>query len=149
MCPQWILCALNGLWYDPNLTQKINDCFKFPFKIDLAEFLDEMADRTKPWKYKLHGVIMHSGDLDSGHYFAFIKPDKHSRWLKFDDEWVTSATDWEVMKESYGRELLNNAVPQIQRNQVGVINKSTNACQCAIFMVFSNSLFPSFNPPYV
>lgn len=96
-------------------------------EIDLAEFLDEAADRTRPWKYKLQSVIVHSGDLDGGRCFAFIKPDQHSRWLKFDDERVTSATDREVLEESYGGEPLNNAVPQTQRNQVGVTNKSTNA----------------------
>ncbi|KAF9792792.1 cysteine proteinase [Thelephora terrestris] len=106
---------------------KINDRFEFPFEIDLDEFLDEAADRSKPWKYKLHGVLVHSGDLHGGHYFALIKPDRETRWLKFDDDRVTPVTDREVLEENYGGEPLNGVVPQTQRNQVRAMKRFTNA----------------------
>jgi len=48
-------------------TLKIQDQFEFPLEIDLDEFLDEAADRTEPWKYKLYGIFVHSGDTHSGH----------------------------------------------------------------------------------
>jgi len=109
------------------LPPKINDRFEFPFEIDLDEFLDESADRSKPWKYKLHGVLVHSGDLHGGHYFALIKPDRDTRWLKFDDDRVTPVTDREVLEENYGGEPLNGVVPQTQRNQVRAMKRFTNA----------------------
>jgi len=68
---------------------KINDRHEFSFEIDLDEFLDASADRSQPWIYKLHGVLVHSGDVDGGHYFALIKPDRETRWPKFDDDRVT------------------------------------------------------------
>ncbi|TFY81764.1 hypothetical protein EWM64_g2248 [Hericium alpestre] len=106
---------------------KINDRHEFPFEIDLGEFLDEDADRSKPWVYKLHGVLVHSGDLHGGHYFALIKPDAQTRWLKFDDDRVTPVTDREVLEENYGGEPLNGLPQNLQRNQVRSMKRFTNA----------------------
>ncbi|RXW23380.1 hypothetical protein EST38_g2471 [Candolleomyces aberdarensis] len=106
---------------------KINDRHEFPFEIDLDEFLDPSADRSSPWVYKLHGVLVHSGDLHGGHYFALIKPDSESRWLKFDDDRVTPVTDKEVLEENYGGEPLNGILPAYQRNQGRTIKRFTNA----------------------
>ena len=77
--------------------------------------------------YKLHGVLVHSGDLHGGHYFALIKPDKHTRWLKFDDDRVTPVTDKEVLEENYGGEVMNGTTPAMQRNQVRTMKRFTNA----------------------
>lgn len=106
---------------------KINDRHEFPFEIDLDEFLDTNADRSKPWVYKLHGVLVHSGDLHGGHYFALIKPDRETRWLKFDDDRVTPVTDKEVLEENYGGEPINSLAPPAQRNQVRAMKRFTNA----------------------
>ncbi|KIP09627.1 hypothetical protein PHLGIDRAFT_86496 [Phlebiopsis gigantea 11061_1 CR5-6] len=106
---------------------KINDRHEFPFEIDLDEFLDETADRSQRWVYKLHGVLVHSGDLHGGHYFALIKPDRETRWLKFDDDRVTPVTDREVLEENYGGEALNGLVSPMQRNQVRAMKRFTNA----------------------
>ncbi|KAF5357773.1 hypothetical protein D9756_001634 [Leucocoprinus leucothites] len=106
---------------------KINDRHEFPFEIDLAEFLDPSADPSQPCVYKLHGVLVHSGDLHGGHYFALIKPDANTRWLKFDDDRVTPVTDKEVLEENYGGEPLNGLPPALQRNQVRAMKRFTNA----------------------
>ncbi|KAH7923859.1 cysteine proteinase [Leucogyrophana mollusca] len=106
---------------------KINDRHEFPYEIDLNEFLDEDADRSQSWVYKLHGVLVHSGDLNAGHYFALIKPDRDTRWLKFDDDRVTPVTDREVLEENYGGEALNGIPPPMQRNQVRAMKRYTNA----------------------
>ncbi|TFL07619.1 hypothetical protein BDV98DRAFT_558165 [Pterulicium gracile] len=105
---------------------KINDRHEFPFEIDLQEFLDPSADMSQPWLYKLAGVLVHSGDSHGGHYFALIKPDPQTRWLKFDDDRVTPVTDREVLEENYGGEPLNGAHPA-QRNQVRAMKRFTNA----------------------
>jgi ubiquitin carboxyl-terminal hydrolase 7 len=106
---------------------KINDRHEFPFDINLEEFLDKNADRSQSWNYKLHGVLVHSGDLHGGHYFALIKPDSKRRWLKFDDDRVTPVTDREVLEENYGGEALNGVTSPQQRNQVRAMKRFTNA----------------------
>ncbi|KAG0168450.1 hypothetical protein DFQ28_003237 [Apophysomyces sp. BC1034] len=83
---------------------KINDHHEFPLEIDLEPFLSHTADRSQAHKYILHGVLVHSGDLSGGHYFAFVKPAKDGRWLKFDDDRVVPATMKEVLDENYGDE---------------------------------------------
>lgn len=70
---------------------------------------------------------MHSGDVNGGHYFALIKPDRETRWLKFDDDRVTPVTDREVLEENYGGEPLNGIPQPLQRNQVRAMKRFTNA----------------------
>ncbi|KAF9778397.1 cysteine proteinase [Thelephora terrestris] len=107
---------------------KINDRFEFPSEIDLDEFLDETADRHKSWKYKLHGVIVHSGTAECGKCIALIKPDQDGLWLKFDDDRVTPVVGQEVLEGNYGREPLDVVVPPTQGNGDTVTNPfGTNA----------------------
>lgn len=106
---------------------KINDRHEFPFSIDLGEFIDEsQRDPNVSHVYKLHGVLVHSGDLHGGHYFALIKPEKDGRWFKFDDDRVTPVTDKEVLEDNYGGELLNGVAAH-QRTQARHMKKFTNA----------------------
>ncbi|CAG8543069.1 24292_t:CDS:2, partial [Gigaspora rosea] len=83
---------------------KINDRYEFPIEIDLQRYLSPEADRSKPYKYLLHGVIVHSGDSNGGHYYALLKPEKDGKWLKFDDDRITPVTDKEILEGSYGCE---------------------------------------------
>lgn len=108
---------------------QINDRHEFPFKIDLSEFLDpDASDRTPVSPvYHLHGVLVHSGDLHGGHYFALIKPEQDGRWFKFDDDRVTPVTDKEVLEDNYGGDTVNGLVPQHQRQQARSLKKFTNA----------------------
>lgn len=81
---------------------KINDRYEFPEEFDASLYLDKEADRSEPWEYQLHGVLVHSGDLNAGHYYAFLKPDKEGWWYKYDDDRVTKATKREVLEENFG-----------------------------------------------
>lgn len=81
---------------------KINDRHEFPLEIDLEEFLSDDADKSQSYVYKLHGVLVHSGDTHGGHYHALLKPEKDSRWFKFDDDRVTPVALNEVLDENYG-----------------------------------------------
>ncbi|EAQ85996.1 hypothetical protein CHGG_07249 [Chaetomium globosum CBS 148.51] len=81
---------------------KINDRYEFPEEFDASLYLDKEADRSESWEYQLHGVLVHSGDLNAGHYYAFLKPDKEGWWYKYDDDKVTKATKREVLEENFG-----------------------------------------------
>ena len=73
------------------LSLQINDKYEFPDELDLdleeGKWLSENADRSVRNLYKLHSVLVHSGGVHGGHYYAYIQPDR-KRWLKFDDERV-------------------------------------------------------------
>ena len=90
--------------------------------------MDENADRSESHLYRLHGVLVHSGDLHGGHYFALIKPDRETKWLKYDDDRVTPVTDKEVLEDNYGGESTNGYTPVQARNQqLRAIKRFTNA----------------------
>ena len=85
---------------------KINDRYEFPDTFDAAPYLAEEADKSESYVYQLHGVLVHSGDLNAGHYYAFIKPTKDGWFYKYDDDRVTKATMREVLEDNYGGEYL-------------------------------------------
>lgn len=83
---------------------KINDRYEFPEIFDANPYLAEGADMSEPWTYQLHGVLVHSGDLNAGHYYAFLKPEKDGWFYKYDDDKVTKATMREVLEDNFGGE---------------------------------------------
>ncbi|AEO63311.1 8c6c3997-ee0a-462a-991b-d5e8e1ac56d1 [Thermothielavioides terrestris] len=85
-----------------DVMMKINDRYEFPEEFDASPYLDKEADRSEPWDYQLHGVLVHSGDQNAGHYYAFLKPNKEGWWYKYDDDKVTKATKREVLEENFG-----------------------------------------------
>jgi ubiquitin carboxyl-terminal hydrolase 7 len=90
--------------YQRDTMMKINDRYEFPEIWDASPYLSEEADRSEPYIYHLHGVLVHSGDLNAGHYYAFLKPDKNGEFFKFDDDRVTRATKKEATDENFGGE---------------------------------------------
>lgn len=111
---------------------KINDRYEYPLEIDLEPYLDEKADRSEPHIYKLHGVLVHSGDVHGGHYFVHIKPSVDGRWLRFDDDRVVPITDTEVLEDNFGGEsLLPNGQahppPSKPAMKPGALKRFTNA----------------------
>ncbi|XP_057980719.1 ubiquitin C-terminal hydrolase 12-like isoform X2 [Malania oleifera] len=87
---------------------KINDRYEFPLQLDLdrenGKYLSPEADRTVRNLYTLHSVLVHSGGVHGGHYYAYIRPTLSDQWFKFDDERVTKE-DWKrALEEQYGGE---------------------------------------------
>jgi ubiquitin carboxyl-terminal hydrolase 7 len=118
--PAVLHLQLKRFEYDFNrdTMMKINDRYEFPEIWDAAPYLSKDADKSEPYIYRLHGVLVHSGDLNAGHYYAFIKPEKDGQWFKFDDDRVMRALSKEAIAENFGGELpqlANGQAPQ-QRN---------------------------------
>ena len=67
----------------PALLQ-INDRYIFPEQLDLDygshRFLSKEADHFIRNLYKLHSVLVHSGDVHGDHYCVYIRPDS-KQWL--------------------------------------------------------------------
>ncbi|CAG8491983.1 14575_t:CDS:10, partial [Cetraspora pellucida] len=102
--PPVLRIQLKRFEYDmqKDATVKINDCLEYPMEIDLHNYLSSDSNESKPHNYLLHGVIVHSGDLHEGSYYAFLKPEKNGNWFKFDDDKVISVIDKEVLEDNYG-----------------------------------------------
>ncbi|XP_011042519.1 PREDICTED: ubiquitin carboxyl-terminal hydrolase 12-like isoform X2 [Populus euphratica] len=87
---------------------KINDRYEFPLQLDLdrenGKYLSPEADRSVRNLYTLHSVLVHSGGVHGGHYYAFIRPTLSDQWFKFDDERVTKEDVKRALEEQYGGE---------------------------------------------
>ncbi|KAM3398747.1 ubiquitin C-terminal hydrolase 13 isoform X1 [Capsicum galapagoense] len=87
---------------------KINDRYEFPLQLDLdrenRKYLSPEADGSVRNLYTLHSVLVHSGGVHGGHYYAFIRPTLSDQWYKFDDERVTKEDVKRALEEQYGGE---------------------------------------------
>ncbi|KAI8006041.1 Ubiquitin carboxyl-terminal hydrolase 12 [Camellia lanceoleosa] len=87
---------------------KINDRYEFPLQLDLdredGKYLSPEADRSVRNLYTLHSVLVHSGGVHGGHYYAYIRPTLSEQWFKFDDERVTKEDMKRALEEQYGGE---------------------------------------------
>ncbi|XP_035822907.1 ubiquitin carboxyl-terminal hydrolase 13 isoform X2 [Zea mays] len=85
---------------------KINDRYEFPLQLDLdrdgGKYIAPNADRSTRNLYTLHSVLVHSGGVHGGHYYAFIRPTLSEQWYKFDDERVTKEDAKKALEEQYG-----------------------------------------------
>ncbi|KAI3652031.1 hypothetical protein MP228_003334 [Amoeboaphelidium protococcarum] len=81
---------------------KINDRYEYPESIDLSSYLEDGGKSAGKQVYKLHGVLVHSGDVHGGHYMAFLKPGMENKWYKFDDDRVVPVSEKEVYEDNYG-----------------------------------------------
>lgn len=132
--PPVLHLQLKRFEYDFNYDQlvKVNDRYEFPDKIDLAPYMDAdvLKEKPGPRVYKLHGVLVHTGDISTGHYYALIKPGVDDEWYRFDDERVWKATKRQVFDENFGFDRLpDEKIRGMTRDQYQdyLIQRHTNA----------------------
>ena len=73
----------------------------------LAEYQSKVAhsyDHMRNYKYQLHSIVIHSGQADSGHYFAYIFDFEQNKWRKYNDMNITEISEEEVIKTAIGEE---------------------------------------------
>eukprot|EP00929_Paragymnodinium_shiwhaense_P086804 TRINITY_DN4722_c0_g1_i1.p1 TRINITY_DN4722_c0_g1~~TRINITY_DN4722_c0_g1_i1.p1 ORF type:complete len:1338 (-),score=356.76 TRINITY_DN4722_c0_g1_i1:238-4086(-) len=75
---------------------KLNTRFEFPRRLDLSNFAQDAGT------YLLHAVVVHSGDVNSGHYYAHIRPTLENIWFKFDDDTVTPCSEYAAIDANFG-----------------------------------------------
>ncbi|XP_072369218.1 ubiquitin carboxyl-terminal hydrolase 25 isoform X5 [Scyliorhinus torazame] len=52
--------------------------------------------------YRLHAVLVHEGQANAGHYWAYIHDHHHDRWMKYNDIAVTKSSWEELERDSFG-----------------------------------------------
>ncbi|KAJ8394682.1 hypothetical protein AAFF_G00042820 [Aldrovandia affinis] len=52
--------------------------------------------------YRLHAVLVHEGQANAGHYWAYIYNPHHRRWMKYNDISVTKSSWEELVRDSFG-----------------------------------------------
>ncbi|KAG2683203.1 hypothetical protein I3760_10G021700 [Carya illinoinensis] len=106
--PPVLQLQLKRFEYDFMRDTMINDRYEFPLQLDLdrenGKYLSPEADKSARNLYTLHSVLVHSGGVHGGHYYAFIRPTLSDQWFKFDDERVTKEDIKRALEEQYGGE---------------------------------------------
>ena len=97
------------------LTQALKD-----IEASIGIMYDE--DHLKSRGYRLHAVMVHEGDVNQGHYWAYVNHVELG-WLKFNDNTVSQTTWEEIIKEAAGG------------------RSSTSAYSCVYVDIAKNSLF--------
>uniref|UniRef100_A0A8C5L9B2 ubiquitinyl hydrolase 1 n=1 Tax=Jaculus jaculus TaxID=51337 RepID=A0A8C5L9B2_JACJA len=71
---------------------------------DLQETIELMYS-DKPMvqdPYRLHAVLVHEGQANAGHYWAYIFDHRENRWMKYNDIAVTKSSWEELVRDSFG-----------------------------------------------
>lgn len=136
--PPVLHLQLKRFEYDINrdAMMKVNDRHEFPEEFDASLYLSDDADKSESWMYQLHGVLVHSGDFNAGHYYAFLKPKKDGHFYKFDDDRVTRATLKETLEENYGGEYANLVNGGLGQRQPYMRGYSTKRSMNAYMLVY-------------
>ena len=106
---------------------KFNDYFEFPRDLDMEPYTvsglarngelidyepeDLRDDRCS--KYRLSGIVVHSGQASGGHYYSNVLHREASKWYKFDDGDVTECKmddDDEMKNQCFGGEYMGEQV---------------------------------------
>lgn len=95
-----------GFNYETFQMEKVNSKVEFDQNISLKEFcIKEGEIDEDDYRYKLIGVVIHSGNAQGGHYFSFIESrlDKKKQvWFKFNDAEVTEELLFNLKKVAFG-----------------------------------------------
>ena len=81
-------------------TKKVDTKITFPLKnLDVSSITSEYSIDANNKLYNLYGVVCQSGNLNSGHYFAYCKNTINKKWYRFNDSHVEHITDDKIENE--------------------------------------------------
>lgn len=63
--------------------------------------ITELVNNHGEWIYELYAVLIHSGAISGGHYYAYIKDFATNQWYNFNDSSVTPI-DEKTVQEAWG-----------------------------------------------
>ena len=87
--------------YDTMKKSKLNDYYEFPLEFSIKDFCKiaistpefDFTFTDEYYTYSLGGVIVHTGNGDSGHYYSFAKDRKSNKFYSFNDTAVFEFDD--------------------------------------------------------
>ncbi|ELR18996.1 Ubiquitin carboxylterminal hydrolase domain containing protein [Acanthamoeba castellanii str. Neff] len=106
---------------------KINDLYEFPPTLNMRKYMAADADVSIKPLYRLYAVLVHSGDVHGGHYYAYVRPTTKMQWFKFDDERVTKARKKDVFEGNFGGDITRTVRNALGKPITTTYPRSANA----------------------
>jgi len=107
---QFHLLRFNYDW-NTDTTTKLNNEFTFPKSMDLAPICIDVEDSDPRSEYELQAVIVHMGEFNVGHYYAYVRPDIESnKWYRFNDDKVDRVAFEDVIADAFGGQQNKNKI---------------------------------------
>ena len=105
--------------FQRDMMVKVNDKYEFPSELDLDRdngklFAKNAEGRQVRNLYRLYSVLVHSGGVHGGHYYAFVRPNPRTsgegagEWFRFDDEKVTKEDERSATSDQFGEDDVNS-----------------------------------------
>ena len=101
--PKTLIIKIKRYYSNGKRLVKNNKFIKYPLTLDMEPYI--ISENSQ--KYELYAIINHSGVLDSGHYYSFVKK-YNSKTNKFGNQWfccndsnVTEINIKEVLSSQY------------------------------------------------
>ena len=98
--PEVLSFQINRSLMQNGIISKENSPFIIPSLINMNRFY---SPQNVPSEYFLNSILMHSGSLNSGHYYLYVYDFSNSRFIKYDDEIIKYVSIQEVIDDSFGR----------------------------------------------
>ena len=111
--PDSLIFHLKRFSYDisSGVRHKVNDRFEFPSEINMmpytSQHLINPEQPLEPDLYTLAGILVHSGNAESGHYYSYIRerpldPARSNVWLEFNDADVSRFDPSNIPDQCFG-----------------------------------------------
>lgn len=78
------------------VSSKLDYHIDIPIVLDVKDYVSESNDQNIP-NYELFGIVCHLGNVNTGHYLAYVK-NLSGAWFKFDDATITRTSEAEIKK---------------------------------------------------
>jgi ubiquitin C-terminal hydrolase len=132
--PKILLVQLKRFKYTEDyLMQKVHSRMEYPEEIDMSRYYAFKMDKSGRHEYpddllySLYAVIVHQGQIDSGHYFIYVKEYESQRWVKLNDKCVTYVNESEVFELNYGSEYDDISINELHEVQVEKVTNDRSA----------------------
>jgi ubiquitin carboxyl-terminal hydrolase 22/27/51 len=79
------------------VSSKIDYHINIPMVLDVKNYVSNLNYENQITNYELFGIVCHLGNVNTGHYLAYVK-NISGIWFKFDDATITRVSEADVKK---------------------------------------------------
>ena len=120
-------CKRFDFSFETFMMEKLNSRFEFPDELDMAPYMredlqpgkggaaagdeegeggaaDGAGDSQGPehFKYRLQGIVIHSGTAQGGHYWSYIRDRATGQWNEFNDSRTSTFNPEQIAEKAFG-----------------------------------------------